>query len=139
MSYTSKTTYKSTIAADFVSGSNQWTGAEVQAGFTDMADSVQWIDGSATITYGSSFTFNCATSSLQQITLTGNATMSISNAVAGGYYTLLVFQDVTGGRTLTLPSGKTNGGTINTTASSCSIITFLYDGTYYYFSIGQYA
>jgi len=139
MSYQAKSTYKSVIAADFVSGSNQWTGAEVQNGFTDVADSVQWIDAKSTITYAASFTFNCSNSSLQQITLGGNSTMAISNAVAGGYYTLLVYQDGTGSRTLTLPTGKTNGGTINATASSCSIVTFLYDGTNYFFSIGQYS
>jgi hypothetical protein len=139
MSYRSKTTYKSTISSDFSGSTNKWTGTEVQNGFTDLADSVMWIDGLATISYASSFTYDCSSSSLQKITLTGNATMTISNVVAGAYYTLEVFQDATGGRTLTLPSGKTNGGTINTTASGISLITFMYDGTYYFFSIGQYA
>jgi len=80
------------------------------------------------------------------VTLAGNRTLSFSSIpVAGSYGTLVVTQDATGGRTLTLPStankvlGSSSTTTIalSTTASAKDILNFYYDGTNCYWNIGQ--
>ena len=54
---------------------------------------------------------------------------------------LIVKQDATGNRTLTLPSGSIilGGGslTLSTAANAVDILTFVYDGTNYYWSLGK--
>jgi hypothetical protein len=80
------------------------------------------------------------------VTLGGNRTLSFSTTpVAGAYGTLVVTQDGTGGRTLTLPStankvlGSTSTTTIalSTAAGAKDIINFYYDGTNCYWNVGQ--
>lgn len=131
MSYRAKATYKSTITGDFTSGSDKWTGAEVQAGFTDMADSVEWTDQFYTMT-GS--TFDAANGSNQACALTGNITLAISNAVAGRTYVLIK----TGAYTITLPTGhySASGSTVPT---GRYILSFIYDGTNYHFNYASYS
>jgi len=69
------------------------------------------------------------------VTLTGNATLSVTGLQAGCYGTLKVIQGGSGSYTLTLPSSsKVSGGgagaiTLSTTAGSIDIIGFYYDGT----------
>lgn len=76
------------------------------------------------------------------VTLTGNSTLSITNATAGMYGLLKVVQDGTGSRTLTLPSGSKviNGGggvvTLTSAASSIDVLSYFYDGTTYYWTVG---
>ena len=140
MSYTSKSTYQTTVNADFVPGSNQWTGTEVQTAFIDMSDSVQWLDAQGTLTDAATITWDFSTGGEKTVTLGGNRTLAITNLPTGRvvYGTLRIVQDVTGGRTLTLPTSK-KSGSINTAASSVSLLTFRYDGTNLDISIGQYA
>jgi hypothetical protein len=80
------------------------------------------------------------------VTLGGNRTLSFSPAPASGSYgTLVITQDGTGGRTLTLPSGtnKVLGSTSTTTvalssaANAKDILNFYFDGTTYFWNIGQ--
>ena len=80
------------------------------------------------------------------VTLGGNRTLSFfSTPTAGSYGTLVVTQDATGGRTLTLPStankvlGSSSTTTIalSTAASAKDILNFYYDGTNCYWNIGQ--
>ena len=81
------------------------------------------------------------------VTLGGNITLSFTTTpTAGAYGTLIVTQDATGGRTLTLPSTVTNkvlGSTSTTTvalssaANAKDILNFYYDGTNCYWNIGQ--
>ena len=80
------------------------------------------------------------------VTLAGNRTLSFTSTPAvGSYGTLVVTQDATGGRTITLPSttnkvlGSTSGTTIalSTTANAKDILNFYYDGTNCYWNIGQ--
>ena len=80
------------------------------------------------------------------VTLGGNRTLSLSPAPASGSYgTLVITQDGTGGRTLTLPSGtnKVLGSTSTTSvalssaANAKDILNFYFDGTTYYWNIGQ--
>lgn len=62
--------------------------------------------------------------------LTGNCTLSISGwpaAVSEG--TLRMCEDSTGGRSLTMPSGATGFGAINTGASKCNVAFWKWDGS----------
>jgi len=67
-------------------------------------------------------------------TLTGNVTFSVSNMKVGTTYVLMLKQDGTGGRTITMPSGVryTSTPTFVTTANLCTMITI----TSYTSSIG---
>ena len=80
------------------------------------------------------------------VTLAGNRTLGFSTPpAAGAYGTLVVKQDGTGGRTLTLPSvtNKILGSTsttsigLSTAANAIDIINFYFDGTNYFWNIGQ--
>jgi hypothetical protein len=76
------------------------------------------------------------------VTLTGNSTLSITNAVAGMYGLIKVKQDATGSRTLTLPAGSKviNGGagvvTLTTAANAVDVLSYFYDGTNYFWTVG---
>jgi hypothetical protein len=95
-----------------------------------------------TLTFGSTITWDQTRGATSAVTLTGNATLSITNAVAGMYGLIRVTQDATGSRTLTLPSGSKviNGGagvvTLTTTASATDVLSYFYDGTNYYWTVG---
>lgn len=74
--------------------------------------------------------------------------LNMSNMVNGGFYTLIVLEDATGGATLSGGSGctwKTPGGTgtgffpLVTTASAINTVTFTYDGTVCYVLSASYA
>ena len=72
---------------------------------------------------------------VQIITLTGNATITMPTAVSGKSFTLLLKQDATGSRTVTWatvawPSGT--APTITSTASKMDKYVFISDGTYWY-------
>ena len=80
------------------------------------------------------------------VTLAGNRTLSFSTPpTSGAYGTLVVKQDATGGRTLTLPSvankvlGSSSTTTIglSTTANAIDIVNFYFDGTNYFWNVGQ--
>ena len=132
MSYKSKATFQSDNAGYFTSGSNKWTGQEVETNFEDLSDSVAWEHQKYTISSGSNY--DCLNGNLQEITLAGNATLTISNPEAGKYYTLIK----KGAFTLTLPTSEFSAsGSVTTTATT--ILTFLYDGTDYYFSHTTYS
>lgn len=78
----------------------------------------------------------------QKVTLTGNCTFTLSNPVSGEHYTLLVYQDGTGGRTLAWPGTmKWENGitpTMTVAASKADVYRFVWDGTnYFVYAIGQ--
>jgi hypothetical protein len=84
---------------------------------------------------GSSFTTNGI---VTLVNTTATRALNITNPVAGGFYTLVVKQDATGGAALTVGTGctwLTPGGTgtgafpIATGVSAISTISFTYDGT----------
>ena len=98
------------------------------------------------LTDGATISWNPANGLNASVTLAGNRTLSFtSTPAAGSYGTLVVTQDATGGRTITLPSttnkvlGSTSGTTIalSTTANAKDILNFYYDGTNCYWNIGQ--
>ena len=103
-----------------------------------------------TLTYtGSAINWNPAQGLNAAITLTQNSSLSFTAAPPiGSYGTVVLTQDATGTRTITLPtiSGVTNkvlGSTSTTTvvlstaANSKDILNFYYDGTNCYWNIGQ--
>lgn len=75
------------------------------------------------------------------VTLDGADTINITNAVAGGDYSIKVIQDASGSRTVTWGTGctwKWRGGvkTLTTTANAIDYVTFKYDGTNCLASLG---
>ena len=93
----------------------------------------------ATLTDGATVTWAIASvpAANAKVTLGGNRTLNITNPVTGGSYVLVVIQDGTGSRTLTLGTGctwKIGGGgsgtiTPSTSANAVDILAFTYDGT----------
>ena len=78
-----------------------------------------------------------------QVTLGGNRILGTpSGVVNGDYGTLKIIQDVTGGRTLTLPATfkVVNGGagaiTLTAAANAVDILTWTYDGTDFWVTLG---
>ena len=99
--------------------------------------------GSATITSVSdasgTITLNCNSQSQKSfyVILTGTGrTVTLSNAVQNGVYTLQIFQDATGSRTITTwTNGKYPGQTIPTqtsAANSQDMAVITYKNGYYY-------
>ena len=72
---------------------------------------------------------------VQIITLTGNATITMPTAVSGKSFIMFLKQDATGSRTVTWSTVKWAGGTaptITSTASRQDILSFFADGTNWY-------
>jgi len=99
-----------------------------------------------TLADGSPISWNPALGLNAGVTLVGNRTLNFSGTLpSGSYGTLVVTQDGTGGRTLNLPStankilGSTSTTTIalSTAAGAKDIINFYYDGTNYFWNVGQ--
>lgn len=62
--------------------------------------------------------------------LTANATLTITGLAAGQSVRLLLTQDATGGRTLSITAaGSTASVPVNSTANAASVVTGYYDGT----------
>jgi len=82
-----------------------------------------------------------ANGTVQIITLTGSATITMPTAVAGKSFVLFLKQDATGSRAVTWSTVKWPGGTaptITTTASKQDIFSFFSDGTNWYgTTVGQ--
>jgi hypothetical protein len=78
---------------------------------------------------------------VQIITLTGNATITMPTATSGKSFILLLKQDATGSRTVTWTTVKWPGGTaptVTSTASKQDIYSFFADGTNWYgITVGQ--
>lgn len=76
------------------------------------------------------------------VTLGGNRTLAITGAVSGTSGILKVVQDGSGGHTLALPANSyvVNGGagvvTLSAGAGDIDILSFFYDGTNYYWTVG---
>jgi hypothetical protein len=72
---------------------------------------------------------------VQIITLTGNATITMPTATSGKSFIMFLKQDGTGSRTVTWSTVKWAGGTaptITSTASRMDILSFFADGTNWY-------
>ena len=80
-------------------------------------------------------TLDLANGSVQIITLTGNATITMPTATSGKSFVMMLKQDGTGSRTVTWSTVKWAGGTaptITSTASRQDILSFFADGTNWY-------
>lgn len=116
--------------------------------FTGTVTSPIYASAPQNLTDAATISWNPANGLNANVTLGGNRTLSFSTAPASGSYgTLVVTQDGTGGRTLTLPSGtnKVLGSSSTTTialssaAGAKDILNFYYDGltSTYYWNVGQ--
>lgn len=130
------------------------TGAQpTQNQFWDMMDSV-FLKGDTVpignITYGiqaltdaATITWDMSNGTNATVTLAGNRTLAISNMSSGQFATLIIKQDATGSRTLTLPTGSkvvnVGGGviTLTTTPNAVDILSCFYDGTNYYWLLNK--
>lgn len=93
---------------------------------------------------GTSISLDYATFTAQKLTLTGNATLTFTNMVAGQTYALRLVQDGTGSRLVTWPAATKwvtpgTSPTLLTAAGSQAIVSIYYDGTNYRAGITQYA
>jgi hypothetical protein len=86
-------------------------------------------------------TVSLANGTVQQLTLTGNATITMPSVGAGKSFVIMLKQDATGSRTVTWSTVVWGGGTaptITSTASKQDIYSFFSDGTNWYgATIGQ--
>ena len=98
------------------------------------------------LTSGSTISWNPANGLNANVTLNQNSTLSfLTTPASGSYGTLVITQDATGGRTITLPStdNKVLGSTsttsiaLSTAGGSKDILNFYYDGTNFFWNIGQ--
>ena len=80
-------------------------------------------------------TVSLANGTVQQLTLTGNATITMPTATAGKSFVIMLKQDATGSRSVTWSTVTWPGGTAPTitgTASKQDIYSFFADGTNWY-------
>ncbi|MFN6387783.1 MAG: hypothetical protein ACK4X2_05650 [Bacteroidota bacterium] len=101
------------------------------------------------LTAGSTISWNPALGLNASVTLNQNSTLSFSTTpVAGSYGTVVLTQDATGNRTITLPSingvankvlgsASTSTVALSTAANAKDILNFYFDGTTCYWNIGQ--
>lgn len=82
---------------------------------------------------GASLALDWNNGPVQKVTLTDNATLTFSNATAGGTYTLILVQDGTGGRSVTLTGWDfgDNPPSFNTNINKKNVVSALYDGSEY--------
>lgn len=97
-----------------------------------------------TLTYAASVTWNMNNGYNAKLTLTGDCTLTVTNASDGSSGCLILTQDASGGHTLTLWSSTyclvIDGGllTLDETANRINVLTFVSDGTYLYWSYGNH-
>jgi hypothetical protein len=94
-----------------------------------------YVETPYTANSSTAITLSLANGTVQIITLTGSATITMPTAVSGKSFTLLLKQDATGSRTVTWTTVSWPGGTaptITSTASKMDKYVFISDGTYWY-------
>jgi hypothetical protein len=101
----------------------------------DMYTSFQTLTPSASVTWNLNNGYNA------KITLDRDVALSLSNVSGGMSGCLIVTQNSSGSWDLTLPTSHKviDGGilTISSAANAITILTFVFDGTYYYWSFGN--
>ena len=100
-----------------------------------------YVETAYTANSSTAITLALTNGTVQIITLTGNATITMPTAVAGKSFLLMLKQDATGSRTVTWSTVVWPGGTaptITSTASKMDIYSFFSDGTNWYgVTVGQ--
>ena len=90
------------------------------------------VQGSGSANSSTAITLDLTNGTVQIITLTGNATITMPTATSGKSFIMYLKQDATGSRTVTWSTVKWAGGTaptITSTASRQDILSFFADGT----------
>jgi hypothetical protein len=99
-----------------------------------------YVETAFTANSSTAITLDLANGTVQIITLTGNATITMPTATAGKSFIILLKQDATGSRSVTWSTVKYPGGTaptITATASRMDIFSFFAaDGNWYGSTIG---
>jgi hypothetical protein len=132
----------STVAQGAVPLSTTSTGSQVLAdnGWKKIND---LYTAFATLTDGTTITWNMAATSYNaKVTLGGDRTLNITNAIDGMSGCLIVKQDGNGNRGLTVPVNSLiiNGGgslPLSSAPNFVDVVTWIYDGTTFYFSVGN--
>jgi hypothetical protein len=94
-----------------------------------------YVETPFTANSGTAITLALTNGTVQIITLTGNATITMPTATSGKSFLLMLKQDGTGSRTVTWSTVKWSAGTaptITSTASKQDIFSFFADGTNWY-------
>ena len=94
-----------------------------------------YVETPYTANSGTAITLALTNGTVQIITLTGNATITMPTATSGKSFIMYLKQDGTGSRTVTWSTVKWAGGTaptITSTASRMDILSFFADGTNWY-------
>ena len=114
--------------------------------FTGTVTSPVYASAPNGLTAGSTITWTPSNGLNASVTLDANSTLAFGTTPpSGSTGTLIVSQPSSGGPfTLTLPSGVTNkvlgsstGISLSTVSSAKDIVTFYYDGSAYYWNVGQ--
>ncbi len=87
-----------------------------------------------------STTWNIDSGYNAKVTLTKDISLNVINLLSGDSGTLIVKQDGTGNRDIKLPIGSVRNGSwsFSTAANAIDIVSFLYDGSYYWNKGGPY-
>jgi hypothetical protein len=84
---------------------------------------------------GTALTIDLANGTVQKLTLTGNATLTMPAAVAGKSFIIILTQDATGGRSVTWATvswPSATAPTITSTLNKKDLYSFFSDGTSWY-------
>ena len=129
----------------FNGGGGTYTkGLSLGVDMAEFSSSGIWHTGSAPafsiLTDGATVTQTCSKYRTVQnaiVTLGGNRTLVISGALSGMRGSILVSQDGTGNRTLSLPANAkaVSSFALTTTPSVTDRLDWVYDGTYFYMSL----
>jgi hypothetical protein len=118
------------------------TGTETLSGKTLTNPTVtNYVETPYSANSSTAITIDLANGTVQIITLTGSATITMPTATSGKSFIMYLKQDATGSRTVTWSTVKWAGGTaptITSTASKQDIYSFFADGTNWYgVNVGQ--
>lgn len=87
---------------------------------------------------GATITWDYTNGNIGSVTLGGNRTINVTNVPDNSYGLLLVKQDATGSRTLTLPGLTETDKEISSGANEETLLGFFYNGTDFYWSISNF-
>jgi hypothetical protein len=123
-----------TVPTNILTGNNVFTGSNTFTGpvsFASLSAALAFLTVTpVTVAYSATPTFNAASASVFQITLTGNVTSStLSGAVAGQFLLFQIIENGTGGYTFVWPSNVKGAMGITTAASTRNQQLFWFDGT----------
>lgn len=132
-SHNNADTDTSTTALHHTLGTGQYQAAPGNHSHRELTKSFQ------TLSYASTINWNINNGYNAKVTLTGNASLNILNIQNGDCGNIIVIQDSIGGRQLSLPSNskKIDGWSFRTDPNSINILSFIFDGIYYYWTIGN--